>query len=456
MQHGPPFSENHEKAVLGAILLKPGVLGNSLALEKSDFHILKHQRIFRSMLALNQNGIPADATNVVQHLVEKDTLEDVGGGFFITGLPDLASISIEADTKKLRELAVRRGVREQAIKVQQDIEAGLPLDVIEGAEAFIKDIHRESVLSAIMPQPLDISCIDEIQEERPDDIIGGILPVETVLLLYGVPKVGKSLMVLDLAFHLALGQSWFNLEIKKPWKVLYISAEGGKWVLYGRIEHLKKDKVRVAAKQFALWAVPSFDILDLADFDGLVAGIESFCPDVLIMDPLQKLHQADENANSEMQQVLDRLRTLITSQGRSLILVHHARKGGDAIRGASAIAGEVDSVIRLEWASKNDHHGVRRLLFEDLRHGEAPDDIFLHLDPITLSFASEGYSSSNEAVQVLADHEGRMASRAALKDVLMAHTGKQKAWAYKVITAAVNSGQIEEVNKGGEIRLRSL
>ncbi|MCH9050563.1 MAG: hypothetical protein IIA72_05715, partial [Proteobacteria bacterium] len=109
---------------------------------------------------------------------------------------------------------------------------------------------------------------------------------------------------------------------------------------------------------------------------------------------------------------------------------------------------------RLEWESKDDHQGARRLYFEDLRHGEAPDDLYLNLDPITLSFTREGYNSNNEAVQVLEDNEGRMASRAALRASIMAYTGKQKAWAYRIITEALKDGQIDEVTKGGEVRLK--
>lgn len=456
MSNGPPYSENHEAAVLGRILMQPGVLGDGLALEDGDFHILKHQQIFRSMLTLNQEGIPADATNVVQHLAEKGTLEDVGGGYFITGLPDLASISIKADARKLRELAERRGVREQAIKVQQGIEAGLPLYEISGAESFIRDMKRESVLTTIMPQPLDIWCIDEIQEERPEDMIEGILPVETVLMLYGLPKVGKSLLGLGLGFHLAAGVPWFDLEIKRRWRVLYISGEGGRWSLIDRLNRLLKGDVIPPAKQFAFWAIPSIDILDAVDFGGLVAGIESFAPDIIIMDPLQKFHRCDENDNTAMQSVMDSFRSLITAKGRSLIIQHHARKAGDATRGASSVSAEVDTIVRFEWVSKNDHHGARRLYFEDLRHGEAPDDLFLHLDPFTLSFTRESFSSSNEAVQVLAEHEGRMESRAALKDALISSSRKEKAWAYRRIQLAIQSGQIEESESGGEIRLRSL
>lgn len=139
MDQGPPYSENHEAAVLGAILMDPLVLDNGLALEEQDFYLTKHQLIYRTMLQLHNAGTPADPVNLTRELFERGTLKGVGGAFYITGLPDMASISISADTKKLRQLAKRRGVRVQAIKVQKGIEDGKPLDEIVGAESFARN-----------------------------------------------------------------------------------------------------------------------------------------------------------------------------------------------------------------------------------------------------------------------------------------------------------------------------
>lgn len=136
MSKGPPYSESHEAAVLGAILMDPAVLDNGLVLEEQDFYLTKHRLIYQTMLRLHNAGTPADPVNVAQEMHEKGTIKVVGGAFYITGLSNMASISISADTKKLRQLAKRRGVRVQAIKVQIGIDDGKPLDEIVGAESF--------------------------------------------------------------------------------------------------------------------------------------------------------------------------------------------------------------------------------------------------------------------------------------------------------------------------------
>jgi hypothetical protein len=65
--------------------------------------------------------------------------------------------------------------------------------------------------------------------------------------------------------------------------------------------------------------------------------------ELVVMDPLVTLHDANENDNGEMQQVADKFKQLAGRYHQAVIIVHHVRKGGltpgdvDAGRGASAI-----------------------------------------------------------------------------------------------------------------------
>jgi hypothetical protein len=74
---------------------------------------------------------------------------------------------------------------------------------------------------------------------------------------------------------------------------------------------------------------------------------------LLILDPLIRVHRADENSAPEMAAILDGLRTLARDSGCAVLLVHHARKApagpspGHGLRGSSDLHAFGDSNLYL-------------------------------------------------------------------------------------------------------------
>lgn len=446
-----PFSKPLERATLGYLIACPET---ATEMRPTDYYISAHQGIMQAWSELNGNGLIADVQTLIQHLTETGQLASAGGAFFVTGLVDEADPSevlFRKSEAKVLELSQRRKLREKVIALaDKDFESMTSEEItkaIEGInESFSPDNARDTGINSIMGAPMDFWEMADYEYERPEDFIQGILPLETLLLLYGVQKVGKSLLALNLALHLAAGKPWFHLQISKPHKTLFISAEGGLPMLIDRIQHLKSGEIIPSAENLKIWPIPPIDILSSTDFGGLVAAIETFQPEVIILDPLSKLHIKDENSNNEMAEVLGRLRQLVTNHGRSLILNHHARKSGDAFRGASSIAGEVDAIIRLEWENREEHTGNRRLYFEDLRHAEPPADLYLTLNPKTLSFMGTDSHSIETVMQILTENGGRL-NRTMLRNEIIERTGVQRARAYAIIKSAEISGDIRPEGK---------
>lgn len=86
----------------------------------------------------------------------------------------------------------------------------------------------------------------------------------------------------------------------------------------------------------------------------LVAAIEAFHPDVLMLDPLVELHTVEENANTGVRAVMAEIRALAVHYDMAVLVVHHAKKGAadsagdmDTVRGASAITGLARVVLTL-------------------------------------------------------------------------------------------------------------
>lgn len=75
-------------------------------------------------------------------------------------------------------------------------------------------------------------------------------------------------------------------------------------------------------------------------------------PDVLILDPLVELHDAEENDNTALRAIMAKFRSLAIEYKLALVLIHHARKGSgsaagdpDSLRGASSIVGAARVVL---------------------------------------------------------------------------------------------------------------
>lgn len=80
---------------------------------------------------------------------------------------------------------------------------------------------------------------------------------------------------------------------------------------------------------------------------------EKFMPDLIILDPLVELHDAQENDNTALRHIIAELRIIARERDIAILLLHHTPKGDprpgdpDAGRGASAIGGVVRKAYTL-------------------------------------------------------------------------------------------------------------
>lgn len=85
----PPQSVETERALLGAIMIRPNAL---LEIEDTitpdSFYVYKHTLVFKAMLDLYAKAEPIDILALSQKLGEKKDLEKIGGSSFLTELID--------------------------------------------------------------------------------------------------------------------------------------------------------------------------------------------------------------------------------------------------------------------------------------------------------------------------------------------------------------------------------
>ncbi len=194
------------------------------------------------------------------------------------------------------------------------------------------------------PAYMHTMTLNEIYEttytSRPP-IIGGLLYPGTYLLA-GAPKVGKSFLVAQLAFHISTGQPLWDFPVRQS-TVLYLALED--------------DYRRLQDRMFRMFGVESTEHLHFATSAKQVgAGLEEH-PDtrLIIIDTLQKVRELGGEAYSYAgdYEIVGKLKTFADKHGICLLLVHHTRKQPatdkfEMISGTTGLLGCADGAFLLQ------------------------------------------------------------------------------------------------------------
>lgn len=202
---------------------------------------------------------------------------------------------------------------------------------------------------------------------------------EAVGIIGGEPKCGKSFLALDLIVAVAAGVPCLRrFRPARRGPVLLYAAEDGLHLVRTRLEGIcQAAHVMLADLPIHVITTPSLR-LDLAeDRAQLQATVQSLRPILLVLDPFVRLHRIDENASSEVAPLLAYLRDLQRRFALAVVLVHHARKGGHALRAGQALRGSSEFHA---WGDSNLY--VRRVddhLCLSIEHRAAPSQTDLPL-----------------------------------------------------------------------------
>lgn len=188
---------------------------------------------------------------------------------------------------------------------------------------------------------------EEVFESRPS-IIEGLLTVGTYILA-GAPKLGKSFLVMQFAWHISTGTPIWGMEVTQS-HVLYLALED--------------DKRRLQTRMYRMFGEEPTDKLHLTVYSrsiggGLIQQIEHFIEEhrgtrLVIVDTLQKVRDANREQYSYAGDYAEiaELKKLSDKHSLCIILVHHTRKqqaedGFDMISGTTGLMGAADGAFLL-------------------------------------------------------------------------------------------------------------
>lgn len=237
-------------------------------------------------------------------------------------------------------------------------------------------MHPPATPARTRPSGLTTMTWDTIMAApaEPPPMLATGIPKVGLTVLAGPPKVGKSLYASQTALQLGCG-------------VLYIAEEGSLGGIGWRL--------RRQAMALDIVGTPPFELahrqhlrLDnrgsVADLRGRVQAIK---PALVVIDPLNRAHGADENRPTQMTPVMDAMAGIAYDFECAVVAIHHLAKPSaerrgdiwDRFRGASSIRSGTDANLIMDGSGES----VR--LYGEFRDAE-PLSMYLSLDRETLTF----------------------------------------------------------------------
>ena len=186
-------------------------------------------------------------------------------------------------------------------------------------------------------------------------IVDGLL-YAGVYILAGAPKIGKSFLVAQLAYHVSTGQKLWEYDIHQG-TVLYLALEDD----FGRIQN----------RMFMMYGVEDTDKLYFATVAGKIGNgldeqLENFMrehPDtkLIIIDTMQKIREAGGEAYSYASdyEIIGKLKQFADKYCICVLTVHHTRKqpAGDSfemISGTTGLLGCADGSLLMQKKKRTD------------------------------------------------------------------------------------------------------
>jgi hypothetical protein len=293
----------------------------------------------------------------------------------------------------------------------------------------------------------------------------GLLPPQGILFIGGEPKVGKSLLVANLALSLAAGADRMGFPVPAARRVLICQFELPVAQFVRRLATMRHPLGAAADEHLLVDTRAAGHLLSAAQgISHFVAAAKAAAADVIVLDPLYSAHDQDENDTRAMAALCQSLLRLRDASRAALVVVHHVRKSigrheiGSAFRGSSALHAVGDSYLLLTRPSPQ--LATIELRFQ-FRYAAPQPPRLLELNPQSLWFCATASPTAPAAaprrkvektdIARAMANIGAPARYTDLRGEIMNLTECSKRTAQVAIQQACQEGSI--VQAGGQYRL---
>lgn len=442
----PPHNTEAEQAILGGLLLDPAAAAEwTPRLRAEDFNRESHRLIFSAVADLQSQGHAADLVTVTDRLRERGQLDQAGGPSYVTSLLNatFSPAMLPTYASMVRREATRRALRPLGLRLARASRNGTDLEAL-AAEARDALDALEMRTTPDGPQAVSLEDLLADQSPPPAALVEGLIFPQTITLLAGYTKVGKTQFVLQLARAVVSGQPVLGLAVPAPASVLYVGQEDALWALRERFRGIHP---RFGPAKAGLHLVCAKGLLlEGHEVRRLVA---EYRPGLVILDPLRRFHIREEE-KGEMAVVIRQVDLLIRDFACAVVEVHHLRKpSADKkrrpevadVRGSSVITDQANTIALL---AEDEDQGTFTLTVT----GNYVERHTLRLQRVGAVFERRGTNeglTTGEAVAAFAD-SGPL-TRAEAARVLQGR-GLSRAQAYRRVTEMEQAGWLRAGQDG--------
>ena len=253
---------------------------------------------------------------------------------------------------------------------------------INPPEEDLRELYRRMQR---MPDPhylhtVSMSELYQTSYKSRPPVVDGLLYAGAYILA-GAPKIGKSFLVAQLAYHVSTGQKLWEYDVRQG-TVLYLALEDD----FGRIQN----------RMFMMYGVEDTDKLHFATVAGKIGNgldeqLENFMrehPDtkLIIIDTMQKIREAGGEAYSYASdyEIIGKLKQFADKYCICVLTVHHTRKqpAGDSfemISGTTGLLGCADGSLLMQKKKRTDLDATIDVVGRD----QQDQILYLRKDPET-------------------------------------------------------------------------
>jgi len=224
-----PHDPKLERLILGALMLEDSYYRVSSILSTEAFYDGRHQKIWEAIKARAEKGLKVDIMLVTEEMKKQDTLDDIGGPFFLVSITDevASTAHIEDHAHVLSKLHQRRQLMDTALKMYKaasdrtkDVD-----ETLQNSQKSLTGINKQGAkmqkLSQVMADALkSMEATKEGLSGVPsgfqsiDEVTGGWQPTDLIILA-ARPGMGKTALALAFAKNASLTgpAAIFSLEM---------------------------------------------------------------------------------------------------------------------------------------------------------------------------------------------------------------------------------------------------
>ncbi len=341
----PPQTTESEKALLGALMIRPEGMAESVdVLSQDAFYSEKHRILYRAMLALYSKNEPIDIESVRARLADDGHLEAVGGVPYLAEL--VSDVPAASNARHYAGLVQKKYMLRSLIDAGEYVaelgyDEGEELDeTLDKAEKRIYEVTESPSLSKFVPLKDTLTDawarLERLQEHRDelrgirtgfkdlDALLAGLQKSDLVILA-SRPSIGKTALALDIArqtaIHYGTTVGLFSLEMSAQQlvdRMVAAEAKVNSWNLrIGRIsdeddwDRIREAYERLGAAPIFIDASPGSNILKMRSVARRLKREHGL--GLLIVDYLQLMVPTGTKASDSLvQQVTEISRSLKT------------------------------------------------------------------------------------------------------------------------------------------------